>query len=61
MSFAPLVTDTAKVAKQLEVGLYTVKRIATYLRKLVELDEAYVKDALKITKNEASKKDILQV
>ena len=61
MSFSTLYTDVGKVAKQLEVGLYNVKRVATYVRKLAELDESYVKDALKITKHEASKKAMMQV
>ncbi len=60
MSFSTLLTSINKVSKQLEVGLYNLKRIAFFLKKIAELDEAYVKDALKMIKNEASKKEVQQ-
>jgi hypothetical protein len=58
---AALTLGFQKLAKQTEAGLYCVKRIGTYIRKLTEAEESFVKELTKATKYEENKRKQMQV
>lgn len=48
------------VSRQVEAGLYSVKRVASFLKKICALEDTFSKESLKVTNHETGKLDKVQ-